>query len=474
MTTAVASLPVTIRVAILTGEERTYHQLASLLSSSPAGRYSSQWVKPVDGGEGLKQDAWDAMLWDERDGNLAEAQSALPVVRIIPETADDPEDEVEWLRESQLTAVMLDQALRRAHRHARLQEEIRRLQAERAARETAQEQMLAEHDRKERLLQTIIRSLPLLLGRLDCEGRVVETQGGGLGRCGISPQALLQRPLASVVPAAAPAVREVLRGETSGFSLRGWRGDEEWHADFVLLPETGSKGAIFLGRDVSERRWLEQQLLTATDAAQQRIGADLHDGLGQQLTGLACLVAALRDRLRTARQSELAAQADFVVQVANDATRQSRALARGLCPVQLEGATLQSALSDLVHQAQQLHGISCRFRCRGPQAPLDHLTAIHLYHITQESLHNAVRHGSARNVRVTLVSRGPRHRLTIVDDGCGFDAHRKIPSASRGLRLMHYRAAMIGATLLITSQSGRGTRVQCQFTPAVAPHEDQR
>jgi signal transduction histidine kinase len=480
MTTAVASLPLTTRVAILTGEERAYHQLSSILSSSPQGRYASEWVMEPAAAAGRGPEVeWDVMIWDARSGKEAPVFGAgdggaadLPLVRLVSDSAEEGDDDVESIRESELTARLLDQAVRRAQRHARLRAEIRELQAEREERGAAQEQVLVEHDRKERLLQTIMANLPLVLGRLDREGRVVETQGGGLGRCGITPASLLQQRFAKVLPASAPAVRAVLRGETAGFSLRGRRGEEEWHADFVLLQEAGHHGAIFLGRDVSERRWLEQQLLTATDAAQQRIGADLHDGLGQQLTGLACLVAALRDRLRTARQPELAAQADFVVQVANDATRQSRALARGLCPVQLEGSTLQSALSDLVHQAQQLHGISCQFRCRGHHAPLDHLTAIHLYHITQESLHNAVRHGSAGNVRVTLVSRGPRHRLTIVDDGCGFDAQQKIPSASRGLRLMHYRAGMIGGTLSITSQPGRGTRVQCQFTLAEAPHEE--
>lgn len=283
----------------------------------------------------------------------------------------------------------------------------------------------------------------------------------------------MQRRLGLVLPEARQAVRQALQGESASFSLRGRRDSEEWHADFVVMPEIGpERGAIFLGRDVSERRWLEQQLLAASDAEQKRIGADLHDGLGQQLTGLACLVAALRDRIAAALDADLAAQADFIVQVANDATRQSRALARGLCPVQLEGLTLELGLADLVHQAQQLHGIQCQFRSRGDLPPLDHFTAIHLYRITQEALHNAVRHGQARNVSVTLVSRGPRHRLTITDDGCGFDPRHPALAASRGLRLLKYRAGMIGGTLSIVTQPGRGTRVSCQFTHSPALHED--
>jgi signal transduction histidine kinase len=478
MTTAVAPLTDSTLVAVCTADEMTYRWLCSLLESSPRGRYRAIWMP---NGTALRAETTEGppgvWLVDERvpahgaqDWGGAEP---VPMVRLVADgdaLGDEPQED---LPAAQLTAVELDRALRRARRDAALRAELAQLRAERLERQQAQEQVQRERDNQDRLLQSIMQSLPILLGRLDRQGRVVETHGAGLNACGIDPTTLLHQRLAEVMPGAAPSVRQALHGEETTFSLRGRRHGQEWHADFVLLPESGDEGgAIFLGQDVSERRWLEQQLLSATDAEQQRIGADLHDGLGQQLTGLACLVAALRDRLRANQQEELAAQADFIMQVANDATRQSRALARGLCPVQLEGASLGSALRDLVFQAQQLHGISCRFRSRGYLRPLDHFTAIHLYHITQEALHNAVRHGSARNVRVTLVSCGSRHRLTIGDDGCGFDLHRQIPTASRGLRLMNYRAGMIGGILSLTSCSGRGTRVRCQFNHATSPHED--
>jgi signal transduction histidine kinase len=214
---------------------------------------------------------------------------------------------------------------------------------------------------------------------------------------------------------------------------------------------------------LTERRRLERELLTASDSEQQRIGADLHDGLGQQLTGLACMAAALRDRLRVQMPGE-AATAEMVARLANEATEQSRALARGLSPVQLEEHGLASALEDLSYQSQRLHNVECRFALRGPLPEMDHIGAIHLYRIVQEAIHNAVRHGTAQRVRVGLVSRGDRHRLIVLDDGQGFDSAEASRSAGRGLRLMNYRANMLGGVLTVFSCLGLGTRVVCSWT----------
>jgi len=215
----------------------------------------------------------------------------------------------------------------------------------------------------------------------------------------------------------------------------------------------------------------QRRLLTVTDAEQQRIGADLHDGLGQQLTGLSCLAAALSDRLK-AGDSEAAAQAATIAQLASDAIAQSRALARGLCPVQLENTGLVVALEEMAANARTLHGIEARFVVRGEPPACDHLAAMHLYRIAQEAVHNAVRHGKARQVRIALTSRKREHRLLITDDGCGFDpsAHGQAPGG--GLRLMGYRAAMIGGVLSTDSRPGLGTRITCHFTTFAAPHEN--
>ena len=328
---------------------------------------------------------------------------------------------------------------------------------------TARVEAELERNRQNQLLRSIMRSLPSIAGRLDSNGKVIEAQGAGLAHCGIHPQALVGKVFVDVFPQSRAYIASALRGEAANFSLTGRSDEKEWYVDFFVScdAEQGS-GVTFFGRDMTDRRRLEQALLSASDAEQQRIGADLHDGLGQQLTGLACLAAALRERLQASNPND-AAQADMIARIANEATEQSRALARGLSPVQLEQHGLSSALEDLTFQSQRLHRIECRFRTRGQLPQPDHLTAIHLYRITQEAIHNAVRHGEARSIHVSLISSRSAHRLVIEDNGRGFVPEQSVDMSSRGLKLMGFRANMIGGTLSISSHPGRGTRVECLF-----------
>ncbi len=326
----------------------------------------------------------------------------------------------------------------------------------------------AERNRQARLLGSIIRTLPAVVGRLDEHGRIIDAQGTGLERAGLQPPAMIGTNFLELFPLARTAVMQALRGESSNFSLSGTANEQDWHVEFFIMADTeNGAGATFFGRDVTERRWLEHRLLTVSDAEQQRIGADLHDGLGQQLTGMACLATALRDRLKKTAPAETE-NADLIARLASESVAQTRALARGLCPVQIEKASLGSALEDLTYQAQLLHGIECRCRTEGPAPDCDHLTATHLYRITQEAIHNATRHGHARHVWVTLAARGPQHSLTIRDDGCGFDMGSVQTGAGAGLRLMSYRANMIGGTFSAESHRERGTQIMVLFTSASA------
>jgi len=320
-----------------------------------------------------------------------------------------------------------------------------------------------ERLRQAQLLDNIMKNLPVIVGRLDASGRVIEARGK-LGHCGIAAETITGAVFADLFPQSRDALERAQRHEEVSFNLRGKANDREWHADFYAVGSPGA-GVTFLGRDITERRWLEQRLLTVIDAEQQRIGADLHDGLGQKLTGLACLATALRDRLVTG-DAQNAEQANLIAVLSNDATLESRALARGLCPVQLEQAGgLLAALTELVESTEVIHGVRCRFRCP-PQFDCDHVTGVQLYRISQEAINNALRHGAAKNIEVTLAAQdAAEFRLTIADDGKGFDLTAR-PVRKGGLRLMEYRANMIGGTFVVDSQPGLGTRVMCDFSIA--------
>lgn len=337
---------------------------------------------------------------------------------------------------------------------------------------TARIQAESERVRQAQLLGSILTNMPVVAGRVDELGRVTEAHGSGLSPAHLKAEALKGRLLAEVLPPLRPRMESVLAGGSTQVSVTGSRAAKPWSVEVALsFDEESRRGAIFFGRDVTDRRLLEQQLLTATDEEQQRIGADLHDGLGQQLTGLACLAAALQERLRRVSPTD-AEQAGLISKLANDSIEQSRALARGLCPVQLEQFGFCSAMEDLAYQAQQLHRINCRFVMRGPTPRQDALIDKHLYRVAQEAIHNAVRHGGARFIRISLLSNAQAHRLVVADDGAGFDCSKGPRSESRGLRLMQQRATVIGASLTLASQPGRGTRVAITWTNSNGnPHE---
>ena len=216
-----------------------------------------------------------------------------------------------------------------------------------------------------------------------------------------------------------------------------------------------------LQRESAERQRMAREMLEVSDREQRRIGQDLHDGLGQLLAGMAFLGQALAQKL--ARQSIAeTAEAARLVQLANKAMTWARELVRGLSPVELEGDGFIVALQDLAMQAEHLFGITCQVTCdRLPPMP-DHTVATHLYRIAQEAVNNAAKHGQARHVVLALTPGQHSTTLTIHDDGIGFQEGANKPTGM-GLRIMHYRASMIGASLTIHSDASSGTTVICEW-----------
>ena len=211
--------------------------------------------------------------------------------------------------------------------------------------------------------------------------------------------------------------------------------------------------------DITERKRLEQQLLTIAEGEQQRIGVDLHDGLGQLLTGIAFLTKGLARQL-AAESLSGTAEATHIVELVNQAIGTTRSLARGLYPAELQTHGLQGALRTLAETSETLFGISCQV-CEAEASPLsDPDVAIHLYRIAQEAIHNAVKHGHAGHVGIHLTTTPGRLTMTVRDNGVGMPTG-VVPEGSMGLRIMHHRARMIGATLVIQPACTGGTEVIC-------------
>lgn len=232
----------------------------------------------------------------------------------------------------------------------------------------------------------------------------------------------------------------------------------------TALPAAGDTPTYIVasGMDITERKHLEKAILEISGREQQRIGQDLHDGLGQHLTGIAFMAKVQEQKLAERKMPE-AADAAKIVRLVNDAISRARKLARGLAPVVFDEHGLMSALQVHAAEVQDLFGgVSCRFQCAQPVLIPDGSMATHLYHIAQEAVNNAVKHGQAQNILIRLSASDGRGSLMIRDDGKGL-VRPSLNHAGMGLQIMKYRADMIGGAVEIYSDEKHGTTVNCGF-----------
>ena len=217
----------------------------------------------------------------------------------------------------------------------------------------------------------------------------------------------------------------------------------------------------------AERKDLEQQILKISEREQRRIGQDLHDGLGQHLAGIELMAQALEQKLNSKTH---AAQAGKIASHVRDAIRQTRALARGLSPVELDSGGLMSALNELATNVQEMFRVECVFRCDAPVLLRENTVATHLFRIAQEAVSNGIKHGRATRLELSLADCGGQLVLTIRDNGRGLPAEQA-QNSGMGLRIMHYRAAVIGGSLTVQRGAEGGTTVVCSVPHATHRRE---
>src|SRR5262245_24254149 len=214
----------------------------------------------------------------------------------------------------------------------------------------------------------------------------------------------------------------------------------------------------FLEREVAERARLEREVIESCAREQRRIAYDLHDGVGQQLVGIALSAKLLEEQLRADRPFE-ADKASAIVRLANEAARQARLTARSL-----EGAEgvgdLKTALESLAMNISESCRVRSTVKANGACWPVSAPVAAQLYRIAQEAVRNAVEHGAAREVLIKLTFGHRDMLLTVQDDGEGFNT--KTNGHGMGLRIMRYRAQCIGGSCEVQTGPGKGTTVCCR------------
>jgi PAS domain S-box-containing protein len=449
----------TVRVLLVDDEESSFLLLRRLLDKVPGKTFATEWAASYEAGlSALKENRHDVCLLDFRLG----ARTGLELLReaiahgvqtpiLILTRHDAPHVDLEaaqlgaadFLLKDQLEPVMLERVIRYSMQQAATLAALQK-----------------SHERFRLLFE---RSMDAILIS-DNRGRFVEVNGAACRLLGLSREELLEWKGSSVL-AKTLHPDTPRRPERLGEMAFNKPNGESCFIEFAstrLAPDLN----LSILRDVTERRDLEREIQEISEREQRRLGQDLHDGLGQSMTGIAFLAKVLQQKLE-ARDLEEARSAGSIAALIDQALAQTRRLSRGLCPVVLDANDIEAALEQLAENLRTLFGVACELECDPEMKIADNAVAVHLYRIAQEAATNAIKHGAAKTVLLSLTVRKSRLILRIKDDGAGFPATRP-KGKGMGLRVMQHRCRMIGATLTIRAPKEGGVTVICSLPKVYA------
>jgi PAS domain S-box-containing protein len=337
----------------------------------------------------------------------------------------------------------------------------------------------AVREREDRL-RIIVETAPDAIITIDSDGRIVSFNQAAEVTFGYSSSEAIGRELSLLMPSPYHEdndgyLARYLQTRGSGIfgqrrEVPGRRKDGSIFPLELTASEIAGSGLfVVITRDISAQRELEKEVINASTFEQERIGQEIHDGLGQRLTGLSMTVEGLRRTLAKQALPEAALAGEIIKQL-QAATRETRAITHGLIPVPLTEQGLSDALGKLAEDIQTATGVSCRFTSGASVEVKDRATAVQLYRVAQEAVNNAVRHAQARHITIRLERVNRRLELSISDDGKGFRPDNGTHEGF-GLRIMRYRAAMIDCDLRVDSVPGKGTVVRCRLDSTLATEQ---
>lgn len=245
-----------------------------------------------------------------------------------------------------------------------------------------------------------------------------------------------------------------------GREVTGLRKDGTTFPMYLAVSEVNANDEKFFTgiiRDITEQRRLEQEVLRISEHERRRIGQDLHDGLGQMLTGISLINKSIASTLKE-QGHDLASESEEITKLIQEADEYARNLSRTLIPVELETNGLKAAIQRMADNAEKLFNIKCAL-VNFIDIHFDDPTSLsHLYRIVQEATSNAVKHGNASHVMIMMKVDKDKLVLSIDDDGSGFlpDWDKK---RGLGVRIMQFRSNLIGANLRIVESELGGAAI---------------
>lgn len=345
----------------------------------------------------------------------------------------------------------------------------------RAVRQLEQERKLlaaeAALKREHTFVSAILETAGALVVVLDKDGRIIRFNRACERSSGYTAAQMTGQPMWKLIArmdeqqAAREIFKRLKQGQEFCAHENHWRAvDGEDH--LIAWSNTVMRGmdgqleyVIATGIDITDRRQLEKELLNIEESVQQRIGHDLHDDLCQRLAGIEIMSQVLEQQLGS-KSKAMAGRAAEISRLVRDAIGHTRALARGLSPVVMEVEGLTAALQQLAESTMSIFGTECVFRCPEPVSVKNLSVATHLYRIAQEAVSNAIKHGEAGHIEIALVTTPERVSLLVEDDGKGLP-EPVLKRRGMGLRIMRYRAGVIGGSLAVQKRMEGGTAVVC-------------
>ena len=463
-----------IRVLLVDDDQNYYILTRHQLSKTAGEKVKLDWADSYEKGlEEIKKKDHDVYLLDYRLGPhtgielLQEAIAMGCKAPIIMLTTENPEVDAQAMRlgaadflsKDKLDSSLLERSIRYSIKH---------YNTLRALRE------------KEAQIDAFMENVPCAVYMKDLDGRYIFANEACAAVFRRKVEEVVGKTDAELLPkSAAKKARdrdmqavEDKRAVESTETFNREDGTHYWLSTrFPIFGETGEPSMIGgASLDVTENKRLEREVQEISEQEKRRIGQDLHDGLGQYLTGVSFMVKVVEQKLASKGYPEFADVAKISGMV-NETISQARDLARGLCPVELETNGLQAALQELANRITKHVGVPCELVAPQTTRVYDNAAAVHLYRIAQEAVNNGIKHGRAKNIRISLDTQNNQVVLTVKDDGIGIPKDKRHKPGGMGLRVMNYRAAIIGATVKVESAPNDGTLVTCTMAnkpPAAA------
>jgi signal transduction histidine kinase len=219
--------------------------------------------------------------------------------------------------------------------------------------------------------------------------------------------------------------------------------------------------AVDLINERDKKLQLEEEMRETEKKERMRIGRDMHDGLGQYLTGLAFKCKAVEKRIAKLSESD-AQEMSEIRDVINDSIEQVRKLSRGLVTLEVHSNMLAGDLQQIADSTKKMFGVTCTLKYSVREHVFDTVACTNIHRIVQEAITNAAVHGKADQIDIALEEKDGKLKLEIHDNGTGIN-EGSTKKHGVGLRIMEHRCKIMGANLSISTKKDEGTTITCRF-----------